>query len=207
VERATLVAGTGLLLLAYALDRARGDEDSPAWFYATALAACTLGYVWLWNDASPARHALAPIAALLMIASLYLRRRLILAAGLLAAFAYLGWLAFEVFRKVLDFPVVLATFGLIVILATVWAQRRYPTLVSRVSGGGARRADLIPGGWYAASGPFIIALALFVAEVPEARERSRDAEWRQGIMLRRNAWMEAEARREKGPGRRPLPVR
>jgi MFS family permease len=202
-ERATLVAGTGLLLIAYALDRARGEEDYAAWFYATALAACALGYVWLWGDASPARHALAPIALLLIVASLYLRRRLVLVAGLLAAFWYLGWLAFDVFRKVLDFPVVLATFGLIVILATVWAQRRYPMLVSRVSGSGERRRDLIPGGWYAASGPFIIALALLVAEVPEARERAKDAEWREAIMLRRNARMEAAARRENGERRAP----
>jgi glucose dehydrogenase len=198
-----------LLLVAYALDRRQPQgADYAAWVYAVALIASAVGLADVLRGSDAARHTLAPIALLLMAAALYLRRRSVLAAGLVAALVYVGWLTFTVFRQVLDFPIVLATFGLIVLIGTVWLQRRFPSLVERVSGDGARRRDLIPGGWFAAAGPVVIACALLASEVPAVREEARDRAFRDRVFLKRQARIERTLRREgkarAGPIRPPV---
>jgi O-antigen ligase len=84
------------------------------------------------------------VAAALVTASLYLRRRTLLLAGGIAAFGYLGYLAFDVFRRVVALPIALAALGLLVIVATVWMQRRFPKLVDRVSREDAAGVKTLP---------------------------------------------------------------
>jgi hypothetical protein len=187
--------GALLLLIAYALDRNQPPtEDYAAWFYAAGLATGEFGFLDYWSRAGAEKHVLIVIGVLLIVAALYLRRRLLLVAGLLNVFWYVGYLGFEVFRKVLNFPVMLATLGLVVIIGTVWAQRRYPALVERVSGTGPRRVDLIPGGYITASAPVLIALVMLISSLPEAKDRLADSEFRSRIMLRREARLRAESR-------------
>src|SRR6185295_18508905 len=127
--------------------------------------------VMVWSSIGPWRHAMPLVAASLVAASLYLRRRVLLIAGGVAAFGYVGYLAFDVFRRVVALPVALATLGLLVIVATVWTQRRFPALVDRVS----RDADgdrQLPGGPLAVLGPLLIAIVVMGFAGAQARERT-----------------------------------
>jgi len=79
--------------------------------------------------------------------------------------SYLGYLAFDVFRKTVGFPIVLATFGLVVILVTVLAQQRYPELVRRMDADRLTQRT-IPGARVIFPGAVAVALALFAAHLP-----------------------------------------
>ena len=70
-----------------------------------------VGYAQVWSYIGAWRHALPLVALALVTASLYLRRRTLVIAGGFAAFGYLGYLAFDVFRRVVALPVALATLG------------------------------------------------------------------------------------------------
>ena len=167
-----------LMALAYEIEQRQPDgEDYAIWFHVATVIVATTAWMQLWQHLGHGRHLLAGAAVGLMSLSIYLRRRLLLVAGAVWAMGYLGWLAFDVFRKVLNFPVVLATFGLLVILGTVWLQRRYPALVERAG------RDLAPGerpvlphARLIFGGLMLITATQLGFSVEEARERSE--EWR-----------------------------
>jgi hypothetical protein len=93
--------------------------------------------------------------------------------GTIAFVGYLAYLAFDVFRTALSFPIVLATFGVCVIVVTVWLQRRYPELARRVE---ARQAGVrtVPHAGLVFGGAVVVALTLFAVQLPEARSRMAD---------------------------------
>lgn len=187
------VVACALLALAYGVERRQPrDEDYARWFYAAGAGLLLIAYLQLWNRIGVWRHALPLVALALATAALYLRRRLLLIAAGLALFGYLAYLAFDVFEGTVALPIVLAAFGLVVIVATVWAQRRFPALSARLQGaaGGSARPS-VPGGMTAMLAPLAIALVAFGFAWRVAPEESRE---------RRR--VEAEAAR-----RRPAPVR
>jgi lysylphosphatidylglycerol synthetase-like protein (DUF2156 family) len=101
--------------------------------------------------------------------AVFLKRKLFLLFGAVWLTWYLGYLAFDVFRKVVALPVILATVGLIVILGTVWAQRHYPRLVARVRADSVGR-PVLPLGHLVFAVPVILALLM----IPLAAERDRE---------------------------------
>ena len=175
-----LAGGFALFAVGYALyrqsDLAKDEfySDSAEWFFAIGLIAVSIGYAMIFQQERFARQLLPVVSGGLLMAAVYLRRRLLLLFGLLGVVAYLAWLAFDVFRQYVGFPAVLATFGTLVILLTVWGQRRYPALVDRVDADrdpSARRT--LPGDYITAVLPAVLALVLLVVEVPYERNRVR----------------------------------
>ncbi|MBV6520589.1 MAG: hypothetical protein MNPFHGCM_00706 [Gemmatimonadaceae bacterium] len=110
-----------------------GDGDFAFFLWLGGLLALVVGYVPIWTQSGAWRHLLLGVAATLIVVSLRTRRRTHLAFGLLALFGYLAYLAMDVFKAYLSIPVALAILGLLLILATVWVQRRFPILVQRVN--------------------------------------------------------------------------
>ena len=168
----SLTFGTAAIAVAYAVDgRDVGRAGYAFWLYLFGLIASTVGVQHAWITFPATRHLLPAVAILVIAASLYLRRRAFLVFGALALFWYLGWLAFEVFREAAAFPIVLATFGIAVILITVWLQRTYPRLVERVNSGSADSRPSIPGGYVTMLAPAVIAVALLLTVYPIERSR------------------------------------
>ena len=164
--------------IAYAIDRRQGDsEDYAVWFYFAATVALLVGYASVWKTIGLWRHALPLVAAVFVTAALYLRRRVLLLAAGIAAFGYLGYLAFDVFEDVIALPMALAGLGLLVIASTVWMQRRFPVLVARMGGAHEPAARALPGGAISVLGPVAIALTAMLFAVPEAREDLVDRRW------------------------------
>jgi hypothetical protein len=194
-----------VLAIAYALDRGQPrGEDYALWFYIAGVVMLLVAYVQLWDSIGAWRHALPLVAVALATAALHLRRRVLLVGGALAAFGYLGYLAFDVFERVVALPVALAAMGLLVIVTTVWMQRRFPLLVERV-----RRADdagpkRLPAGWIAVLGPVAIAGTAMLFAFSDAGERTADREFREALYRRRAA---RESRRIPPPAavERPRP--
>jgi hypothetical protein len=120
-------------------------------------------------------HVALVVGGLLVAASLYLRRRVFLFFGALASVAYLFYLAFDVFRQTLSFPILLASFGLAVILLTVLFQRRYPAIARRMEAARGPGQARLPGGYYALGAAVAIALVLLLTAPPRERARQREA--------------------------------
>jgi hypothetical protein len=200
------VVACAVIAIAYAAERRQPPgEDYAFWLYLAGLVMLLVAYVQVWSYIGRWRHALPLVAAALITASLYLRRRTLLVAGGVAAFGYLGYLAFDVFRRVVALPIALATLGLLVIVSTVWMQRRFPRLVDRVSRGDAAGVKTLPAGGLSVLGPLAIALTAMVFAGREAEERTVDREWRNTFYERR---LRNEVRRRKPttPVAAPAPV-
>jgi hypothetical protein len=181
-----LVIACATLAIAYALDRRQPPrEDYAVWFYMAGVVMLAAGYIAVWSSIGAWRHALPLVAVSLVAASLYLRRRVLLIGGGLAAFGYLAYLAFDVFRRVVALPVAIAALGLLVIVTAVWVQRRFPALVERVSRQQDARRKALPTGPIAVLGPLAIALTAMLFAMGEARERTADRYWRTAYYARR----------------------
>ncbi|MDE3128249.1 MAG: hypothetical protein KGL38_09580 [Gemmatimonadota bacterium] len=172
---AALVSATALLAAGYVVDQRTADgEDYAAWVYLPALVTLAVAVPSIWPFITVERHALILLAVGLFALSLYLRRTTFVVFGALGVVGYLGYLAFDVFRDVVNFPVLLATFGLSVIVVTVWLQRRYPALARQVEARQERRGA-VPHARAVFGGAVVAALALFVGHVPGARARGQAA--------------------------------
>ena len=199
------VVACAMIAIAYAVERRQpAGEDYAFWFYLAGLSMLFVAYVQVWQHIGRWRHALPLVAAALVTASLYLRRRTLLVGGGIAAFGYLGYLAFDVFRRVVALPITLAALGLLVIVSTVWMQRRFPTLVARVSRADNSGVKTLPGGAIAVLGPLVIAITAMVFAAREAEERTVDREWRNALYERR-ARQQARSQR-KPAAAAPAPV-
>jgi len=180
------VVACAMIAIGYAVERRQPPrEDYAFWVYLAGLVMLLVAYVSVWSYIGRWRHALPLVAVALVTASLYLRRRTFLVAGGVAAFGYLGYLAFDVFQKVVALPIALATLGLLVIVSTVWMQRRFPRLVDRVSRQDADGGKTLPTGGLAVLGPLAIAFTALVFAGREAEERTVDREWRNTFNERR----------------------
>ena len=120
------------------------SEDYAFWPFVIGFFALGMATVELWpSHRSVVPHAMLAAGLVSVALSLRIRRREFLVAGAVGFVGYLAWLAFDVFRQTLGFPIVLAGFGLTVILLAVWVQRRYPELL-RGKEAGVRTGGLTP---------------------------------------------------------------
>ena len=177
-----LVSAVVVIACGYWVDQhPRDDEDYARWVYLVGLVTLTVGVMGAWQSAGYERHGLPALAAGLFALSLFLRRPTVLVFGASAFVGYLAYLAFDVFRTALSFSVVLATFGLCVIVLTVWAQRRYPALARRVE---ERQAGLraVPHAGLVFGGAVLVALTLYAVQLPAAHERVADR-WAQTRLM------------------------
>ena len=192
-----VATGAAMLMIAFAVDRRDADRaDFAYWPYVVGVVISLISISLLWDRYQVVRH-IVPVAGLLLIAaSLTLRRVIVLAFGGVLVYAYLSWLAFDLFRSSTMFPIVLATLGLSIILAAVWLQRSYPRLVARVNAGLADQRPWLPGGYLGPAAVTVFALVMMIASIPDDRayRRSMDERMRQ-----------ADAEREAAPGRAPPP--
>ena len=116
-----------------------------------------------------------PVVGLLLIAASFtLRRMIFLGFGGVLIYAWLSWLAFDLFRSSALFPIVLATLGLSIILAAVWVQRAYPRVIARVNAGLADPRPWLPAGYAAPGAIIVLALAMMVISIPGDRAYRRD---------------------------------
>ncbi|HET7373319.1 MAG TPA: monovalent cation/H(+) antiporter subunit G [Gemmatimonadaceae bacterium] len=166
--RLAMLLAVALLSIGYALDRRVTDgEDYAIWFYAAGLvstAAAILGF--LDRSTAVAAHSMLLLSVLFAVAALQMRRKLFLAAAAIGFLGYLAYLTFDVFRKTLGYPILLATSGLVIILLAVWIQRRFPDLQQRMNAPGPRT---IPGAPLAMAGAAVIALAMIAVGISGAR--------------------------------------
>ena len=203
----TCVVACAVIAVGYAAEhRQPPAEDYAFWLYLAGLVTLLIGYVEVWSYIGRWRHALPLVAGALVTASLYLRRRTLLVAGGIAAFGYLGYLAFDVFRRVVALPIALAALGLLVIVATVWMQRRFPKLVDRVSREDAAGVKMLPAGALAVLGPLAIAFTAMVFAGREAEERTVEREWRNAFYERRARDQARTLRKRTAPAPTPVPV-
>jgi hypothetical protein len=180
------VVACAMLAIAYAVDRRqRDDEDYAFWFYLAGVIMVFVAYSQVWPYIGRWRHGITLVAAAFVTASLYLRRRTLLIAGGLMAFAYLGYLAFDVFRRVVALPLALAALGLLVIVATVWMQRRFPALVARVNRDAAAGARTLPVWPASVLGPLAIAGTAMLFAASEAEVRTAERDWQTSFYQRR----------------------
>ena len=181
-----LLASTALVFSGYVIaQREPPDEDYAHWFYLVGLVTGAIAFAELW-DRPLMPHVALMVGALLVVASLYLRRRIFLFFGALASVAYLFYLAFDVFRQTLSFPILLASFGLAVILLTVLFQRRYPSIARRMDAARGPGQSTLPGGYYALGVAVAIALVLLVTAPPRERARQRERWAKEKEWARRN---------------------
>jgi len=169
-----VVVASLLVAVAYETDRRQGVADLGLWLHIVAAVVTIWALVALFDTDASLRPWLFPTALAMIIASLYLRRVIWLVLGLLAMFNALVWLAREIFKDAVAFPVVLGFVGLLVIVATVVVQRYYPGLAARVRGEHGARPYL-PGGSALLLAPAVVAILLFPVG---RREAAWAAAWR-----------------------------
>lgn len=182
-----ILAASLMLLLGYAIDlRNDTDQDYAFWVYLPGLMAAFAGTQIVWTFDHSLRYALIAVAIAAMVVAVYLRRKTFLLFGAVWFIWYLGYLSFDVFRRVVALPIVLATTGLLVILGAVWVQRNYPRLVAKVSetSGGARR---IPGHYNLLLGPALLALLMIPVAGPRDREIAAEQRHQQRVWATRAA--------------------
>lgn len=172
-----LVAGTTLIGAGHAVDRRRPDrsDDYAFWLYLVGIVALVFASGETWNrHQNVVPHVVLALSILSVVLSLTLGRRLFLVSAVIGSISYLSWLAFDVFRRTAFFPIVLAAFGLTIILAAVWVQRRYPSLARRMAAQRAGAGRDVPGGNWGFVAAVVLALLLFVRELPDAHRRELD---------------------------------
>jgi len=157
-----------LATLGYEVDRRRGREDYGIWLHLAAAVCASVALLGLFGSETESRHLLLPTSLAAIAASLLLRRVVWLVVGLSALFAYLTWLATEVFKSTVAFPVILGMVGVSVILVTVWVQRAYPRLATRVRDAHGTGAHF-PGGSALLLAPALVAVLV----MPQSREMER----------------------------------
>ena len=172
-----VATGVGLLAAAFAIDRRDSERaDFAYWPYLVGVVVSLVAVAQLWERYPTARHLMPFVGLLIIAASFTLRRMIFLAFGGVLVYAYLSWLAFDLFRSSTLFPIVLATLGLSIILAAVWVQRAYPRLVARVNAGLADSRPWLPGGFLTPAAIILAALAMMVISMPGDRAYRRDME-------------------------------
>lgn len=195
----TLFAATLMFLAAYVIDRrdAANPEDYAGWVYLAAVGFLIVGLLGIMDQSRVVRHSLPALIAALVATGFALRRRFFLLPATLVFIMYLVFLAHEVFPTATGFMLVMLAVGVVVILGTVVAQRRFPHLIRRFTGeGGPRPATHALGAAFGACA--MLTLVLLFASVPVARrdlakmQQRRNAAFRGSVERQRS---EASARR------------
>ena len=158
---------------AYVIDRRMRDDDYGVWFWVAASFTTLVGTVSVLGGDAYLRWYLGPVSLVVLVASVYLRRRVLLALGIAGVFGYLAWLASDVFKLTLAFPLLLAVLGVAIIIVTVWLQRRFPEIVRRV-GGDPSKPPTLPGGVLTLLAPALIGFLMMGDATRMDRENAAD---------------------------------
>jgi hypothetical protein len=125
----SVVVGAITILIGYGLDRTLHRPDEPKsedfafWCYLFGLMAFSGGLTLMDSDSEVGKFIYMIIHLGMVGVSLWLRRGVFLVFGAIGVHAYLGHLAYTVFKDSFLFPFVLALLGLSLILVTIFAQR------------------------------------------------------------------------------------
>lgn len=120
-----LWSGLGMMLLAFYVDiRSRGHKDFAFWFYLVGVLSFWSGLTGaLFLDQELGKIFYLGINIGLIIIGAILTRRVFVIFGACGVYAYLGHLAYSVFKDSILFPFALTCIGLVVIyLGLVWQQ-------------------------------------------------------------------------------------
>lgn len=126
----SVLVGLLTMLIGFGLEKTLHDSDKPRfddfafWCYLFGLMAFWGGLTSMDSGSEIKRALYAAINLGLIGVAIKLRRATFLVFGAMGVYAYLGHLAYEVFKDSFMFPFALALLGLSLILATVWTQRR-----------------------------------------------------------------------------------
>lgn len=189
-ERWMMLAGA-LIILATAeqverwqlktgVEKAEGDFAGPFWLVGCFALAISYGALWSRFDAW--KHLMPLLAAGMIMVALVVRRRTVLAVGVLGVFGYLVYLADEVFRNSGAFPIVLAALGILTIVATVWIQRRFPSLFQRF---GSHAGRSLPWSQGMAWLPVFFCFCMGLISLADAAEERANREFHQRLHLLR----------------------
>lgn len=123
-----VLVGAITIILGYAFDRTLNrtgpkSEDFAFWCYVFGLIAFWGGLTSLDSDSETGRFLYFLVNLGLAALALYLHRSVFLIFGAMGIFAYLGHLAYAVFKDSVLFPFALAAIGLGMIVVTILAQR------------------------------------------------------------------------------------
>jgi hypothetical protein len=117
-----------IILIGYGLDRLLRQQNAPRgedfafWCYLFGLMAFWGGLTAMDSGSELRRLVYLLINLGLVALAIKLKRTVFMVFGVLGVYAYLGHLAWEVFKDSVFFPFVLALLGLSLILGTVWGQ-------------------------------------------------------------------------------------
>lgn len=165
-----VIVASVLSALAYAVDRRRRDEDYAGYLWIAVAVCAFIGGVNIFVGDRSLRPWMLPAALGVIMASVYLRRRVLLLIGLIGVLGFLGWLANDVFKLTVAFPLVLAMLGVAIIIITVWLQKRFPHIVRQL-GGDPTLPPRLPGGMLVLLAPAALGLLL----LGDARTLDREA--------------------------------
>lgn len=167
------------------------EGDYAFFFWLVGLFAFAVAYMGIWARAGVWRHSMVVVALMLVVLSLFLKRRTHLAFGLLGLFGYLSYLALDVFRQYLSLPAILGTLGILLIVATVWIQRRFPRLVERVNAerGSATLRPMVT------RAPLILALGIALLSITDVKDDMEQYAFSRRVQILRQHSGSARARR------------
>jgi len=169
-----MVVASLVAAAAYAIDQRRRDGDYGFWLWIAASISAMVAGVNLFGGDASLRHAFLPASLVVLAGAVILRRRVLAVLGIIALFGYLAWLANDVFKLTLAFPLLLAALGVAIIIVTVWLQRRFPEIVRRL-GGDVSQPPHFPGGVAALLAPALLGVLLMQDARTLDRERRADA--------------------------------
>jgi hypothetical protein len=123
-EVTSLVIGLGLIGLGIVLQRRAGNDVS-LWFYLFGHLAVICPFTALALD-HKVRLGLTVFPAFylaVVVASVWLQRKVFLVFGAIGIYGYVGYLASEIFNGALGFTFGLALVGLVIVFSAVWYQK------------------------------------------------------------------------------------
>ena len=142
----SVLVGALIILIGFGLDRfmrqrnAPRGEDFAFWCYLFGLMAFWGGLTAMDSGSEVRRFLYLLINLGLVALALKLKRTVFMVFGVLGIYAYLGHLAYEVFKDSVLFPFVLALLGLSLILGTVWGQSYVRRRLMRTDSAGRRES-------------------------------------------------------------------
>jgi hypothetical protein len=132
MRQVSILFGLGMLFVAFQVDH-RTKDDYAFWLYLFGMAAFWGAVTSMDSKNELARLGYCAMNAGFIVASVLLRRRVLLVFGALGVNLYLGHLAFRVFEHSKLFPVVLTLLGLSIIASAVGYQRNRERIDARVA--------------------------------------------------------------------------
>jgi len=123
----SLYFGLIMIVVSYILDH-RTKQDYSFWGYLFGLMAFWGGMTLLESGSEKMKVIYCVVNVVLMLLAIFLDRKAFMVFGAWGVFAYLGHLAYEVYRDSSTFPFVLSAVGVVLILVGVLYHRRQASI-------------------------------------------------------------------------------